>query len=62
MRQGREERSVSLLGWMSEPLNVTVSDEEFEIIYQLPASLVKGCSRAVTSCYLPSVWPEDVLK
>ena len=40
---------------MDEPPNVTMSNEEFDIIHQFPPSLVKGCPGAFTSWYLQSV-------
>lgn len=46
---------ISFTRRMDEPPNVTMSDEDFEIIHQVPPSLVKGCSGAFPSWYLQSV-------
>lgn len=46
---------ISLTVRIDESVNVTVSDEEFEIILQLLPSLVNGCPGAFTSWYLQSV-------
>lgn len=54
MRQERGERSVLPfeMGW-NEPLNVTVSDEEFDVIDQFLPSLVRGCSWSIHFLVLP---------